>query len=175
MQLMEDVLERLTQLLRRSKKEFSWTTGLASLLILAMANESIQVNLRCKEATNKEEGVLDLHDETVRRESTMIDEIFTFLRDLYHRGYKTEGTKARPSFNPIQNVDDREKLEGPARNLAQSVKEVLESHRKFFIVIYYIEFLTEVGDFLESRQWLGLPTATEPNTSRLVARYLLSF
>ncbi len=173
---MENILGKLTQTLRGSKKTSSWAVNFASLLMLGMVNESIQVTLRCKEATDKAEGTIDQHDETAKRESILIDEKFDLLQDLYHRGYKTQGAKGKPSFNPLRSAVDREKLDAPANQLAQNVGDVVESYREFHrqhVITWGIDL--NVGDFLQSRQGLNVPSATEPKTSRLVARFLLSF
>ncbi len=132
--LMEDILGNLAQMLRGSKKLSSWAGIFASILMLAMANESIQITLRCKEATDKEEGTIDRHDETAKQESELIDEKTDFLRDLYHKGYRTQGTKGKPSFNPIRNVVDREKLDAHASQLATNVGDIIESYRESILL-----------------------------------------
>ena len=143
--LMETILEKLTQMLRGSKKMSSWALSFNCILTLAMANESVQVTLRCKEATDKEEGVIDPHDETAQRESRMIDEKFDFLQDLYHRGYKTQGAKGKPSFNPIHSVVDREKLDAPSGQLAKSVGDIVDIYRESPLSIrIYIGLLTSI-------------------------------
>lgn len=136
MTLMETILGKLTQTLRGSKKASSWASNFAIIMMLAMANESVQITLRHKESTDKEEGMIDLHDETAKRESVLIDEKFDFLQDLYHKSYKTQGAKAKgkPSFNPIHNVTDRRKLDAPASQLAQSVGDLVESHRNSYLL-----------------------------------------
>ena len=174
--LMEKVLLNLTQTLRVSEKTKIWALNFACILMLAMANESIQVTLRCKEATDKEEGVLDPDNLNATHESHMIDEKFDFLRDLYCRKYKTRDVRCKFSFDPVQNVVNRGELDAPSSQFAQSVGDILGRYRKLK-VNSILRRITDInlGDFLESRQKLGLPTATEPNSSRLVARFLLSF
>lgn len=132
--LMENILGNLTQMLRRSKKLSSWADIFASILMLAMANESIQVTLRCKEATDKEEGITDQHDKTAKQESELIDEKTNFLEDLYHKGYRTQGTKGKPSFNPIRNVVDRGKLDAPASQFATNVGNIVENYRESLLL-----------------------------------------
>ena len=142
--LVETILEKLTQMLRRSKKMSSWGFAFATILILAMASESIQITLRCKEATDKAEGTIDPNDNTAKQESIRIDEKFALLQDLFHQGYKTAGAKGKPTFNPIRNATDRANLDAPASRLAQDVGEIVESHRESLLPISTITPLPNV-------------------------------
>ena len=136
MTLLETILKKLTQILRRSKKTSSWAPNFAAIMVLAMANESVQITLRQKESTDKAEGMIALHDETAKRETVLIDEKLDFLQDLYHKSYKSQGAKAKgkPSFNPIHNATDRKEIDAPASQLAQSVGDLVESHRNSYLL-----------------------------------------
>ena len=131
--LMETILDKLTQMLRGSKKTSTWGFAFQTILMIAIASESIQVTLRCKEATDKAEGTIDPADDTAKRESMAIDGRFAFLQELFHRGYKTQGAKGKPTFNPIHRIADRETLDAPASQLAQSVGAIVESYRMFLL------------------------------------------
>ena len=140
--LMETIFSKLTQMLRASKKVSTWAFAFATILMLAMAEESIQVTLRCKEATDKEERTIDPNDDTAKQESMAIDGKFAYFQELFHRGYKTQGAKGKPMFNPIHNITDREELDAPASQLSQSVEEIVESYRNSLMNIIIVIILT---------------------------------
>lgn len=169
--LWKNVLEKLQLTLQSSNKRPAWTRAFVALLLLAMVIESMQVQIRCKEESDKRDGMRAKGNDDASSEIGHTDEKWRLLRDLYHKKYK--------AFNPIYQDNDRQMLDPPMQELAQQVKALAEKHGEHLLVIRH-ELPCwcanpRLGPLLESRRMLGPPaTSREPNASRLVADLLLS-
>ncbi|KAL8784708.1 MAG: hypothetical protein Q9213_003804 [Squamulea squamosa] len=154
--VLKDVLNRVQDTLRVSNKKSLWAPLFASMVILAMSIESLQVTVRCKEETDKQEGTIGALDTKADEEIALMDEKFDLLRRIFHQGYRTLQPKG---YNPIRNPADRDELDGPSQLLAEKASGIIEKYH----------------DFLVARQTLGPPTTSDPQTARLVAQFLLCF
>lgn len=111
-----------TLLVGHKDKFPTWATILGCLLTLAMTMESVQVNVRCKEATDKCDQVIpeDSNDATLDIER--MEEKWEILVLLFHKAY--------PRFKPFQKEGDRERLDIPSQELAQRIQNIIEKHRE---------------------------------------------
>ncbi|KAL9633462.1 MAG: hypothetical protein Q9204_003383 [Flavoplaca sp. TL-2023a] len=156
--VLRDVLNRVQDTLRHSKRKDLWAPLFASIVILAMTIESLEVTVRCKAETDKQEGTIDQDDRKADEEIARMDDRFDLLRRLFHQGYRTLLPKG---FNPLRDLTDRSQLvDNASRTLAAKAGNI--------VMQYY--------DFLVARQVLGPPTTTSnPQTARLIAQFLLCF
>ncbi|MCJ1261157.1 hypothetical protein MMC22_001021 [Lobaria immixta] len=156
--LWKAVLETLQLTLQSSNKRPAWTKAFVALLLLAMMTESMQVQIRCKEETDKRDGMRTQESKSANVEIKTMDEKWNLLRDLFHKKFGTLSNGR--AFNPIHHDSDRKNVDEAFEKLAQEVKSITEKH----------------GTFLERRKLLEPPaTSRMPNASRLVADFLLSF
>lgn len=100
----------------------SWATVFGCLLTLAMTMESVQVNVRCKEATDKCDKVIPEDSNVAALDLERMEEKWEFLVSLFRRAY--------PRFRPIQREEHREKLDTPSQELAQRIQNTIEKHGK---------------------------------------------
>ncbi|KAL8892296.1 MAG: hypothetical protein Q9215_000809 [Flavoplaca cf. flavocitrina] len=151
--VLRDVLNKVQDALRHSKRKDLWAPLFASMVILAMTTESLEVTVRCKEETDKQEGTIDQDDRKADKEIARMDKRFDLLRRLFHQGYRTLLPKG---FNPLRDLTDRSQL---VDNASQTLAAKASN-----IVMQY------------PRQVLGPPTTTSnPQTARLIAQFLLCF
>lgn len=179
--LLHGTLEWTHKLLRNmstKKCKASWAQLFISLLTLSMVLESLQVAVRCKEDTDKSEGVVDFDDLSADSALKNIDERLDGLTKMFRQKYTMHG-KQEKGFNPISKDTDREDLDDlPSKTLAVQVKALIDKHRKIKNQHSNALMLTSLaGSFLDSRAAIiGPPqNACEPQTSRLVAKFLLYF
>lgn len=111
-----------TLLVGHKDKFPSWATILGCLLTLAMTMESVQVNVRCKEATDKYDKVIPEDSTDATLDLARMEEKWEILVSLFH--------KAFPRFKPVQKEEDRKKLDIPSQGLAQRIKNIIEFHRE---------------------------------------------
>lgn len=126
--LWKNVLEKLQLTLQSSNKLPAWTRAFVALLLLAMMIESMQVQVRCKEESDKRDGMTAQGNDDASSEIGHMDEKWQLLRDLYHKKYKT--------FNPIYQDNDRKMLDPPMQELAQGVKALTEKHGEHLLVVH---------------------------------------
>lgn len=163
--LTKHVLELLHKNLRDCKeKRLLWAAAFIGLLTLTMLTESMQVSIRCKEETDKDMGTLPRNDSTAESDIKLQDETLDRLMRIFWKKYsikERKDGKANVEFNPVKDLRDRDLLDEPARMFARDVDRVIGNYRHF----------------LQSRKDLAGPPSTpnEPRTSRLVAKFLLSF
>ena len=100
----------------------SWATILGCLLTLAVTMESVQVSVRCKEATDKCDQVISKDSNVATLDLARMEEKWEILVSLFHKAY--------PRFKPLQKEEDREKLDTPSRELAQRIQTIIEKHRE---------------------------------------------
>ncbi|KAL8854256.1 MAG: hypothetical protein Q9221_000970 [Calogaya cf. arnoldii] len=151
--VLKEVLNKVQDTLRLSTKKDLWAPLFASMVILAMTTETLQVTVRCKEDTDKQEGTIEPDDRTADREIALMDERYDLLWRLFHQGYRTLLDKG---FNPLQDLTVRADLDPASQSLAAKASEIVEKYL--------------------ARQVLGPPTTTsDPQTARLVAKFLLCF
>ncbi|KAL8909796.1 MAG: hypothetical protein Q9171_004886 [Xanthocarpia ochracea] len=155
--IMKDVLSRVQDTLRLSKKKSLWAPLFASIVILAMTTETLQVTVRCKEETDKQENMINQDDRTADAEIALMDEKFGLLRTLFHQGYRTLLPRG---LNPLRSRADRTCLDDASQRLAAKANDIVEQYHTFLV----------------ARQVLPPPTTTnEPQTARLIAQFLLYF
>ncbi|KAL8773210.1 MAG: hypothetical protein Q9209_001886 [Squamulea sp. 1 TL-2023] len=155
--VLKDVLNRVQDTLRTSNKKSLWAPLFASMVILAMSIETLQMIVRCKEKTDEQEGTIETHETKADQEIALMDKNFDLLRSFFHQGYRT----IQPTgMNPIRNPANRANLDRPSQLLAEKASSIIENHHTFLV----------------ARQKLGPPTTTsDPQTARLVAQFLLCF
>lgn len=108
----------------------SWAQLFMSLMTLSVVLESLQVAVRCKEETDKSEGVVDINDLSADLALENIDERLDWLTKLFRQKYTMNGKKEK-GFNPISKVTDREDLDDlPSKTLAAQVKALIGKHSK---------------------------------------------
>ncbi|KAL8695443.1 MAG: hypothetical protein Q9218_000021 [Villophora microphyllina] len=158
--LLKEVLHRIQDALRLSNNKPLWAALFASMVVLATITESQQVTVRCKEATDKQEGAIAQGDKTADEAIGRMDEQFLFLSNLFHQRFRTHLNKG---FNPLIDIKCRtEELDGPSQLLAVKAADIVGD--------------TTYRPFLIARQALEPPTtARYPQTARLLARFLLFF
>lgn len=100
----------------------SWTTILGCLLTLAITMESVQVNVRCKEATDKCDQVIPEDSNDATLDLARMEEKWEILVSLFHKAY--------PRFKPIQKEEDREKLDIASQVFARRIQSTIETHRE---------------------------------------------
>ncbi|KAL8992302.1 MAG: hypothetical protein Q9169_007207 [Polycauliona sp. 2 TL-2023] len=153
----EEMLSGLQDTLRHSKRIDFWAPLFASMVVLAITTELLEVTVRCKEQTDKQEDIIKPDDKTADRDITQMDERFDLLIRLFHQGYRTLLPKG---FNPLQNPTGRNDLDHAGISLASKGREIVEQYHPFLI----------------ARQVLGPPiTTSDPQTGRLLAQFLLCF
>lgn len=128
--LYRNVLEMIQKNLQSSNKKQSWAKAFVGLLTLAMTTGSIQVLIRCKEKTDKEDKTIPLTNENATSEIDQINEKWNFLRDLFHKKYLTTEIGNAKGFNPVQQVSARRELDKPSQALAREIKDLIEKHRE---------------------------------------------
>ena len=179
--LKNHMLELLHKNLRDCKeKRLLWVIAFIGLLTLSMVTESMQVCVRCKEETDKQMGALAKDDSTAKSEVNRMDERLDFLMRIFWKKYHVaehKGGKAKAEFNPVRDLKDRGSLDGPAQIFAREVDRVIRDYRKSSVCCAEAGLTYALDPFLESRRNLSGPplTPNEPRTSRLVAKFLLSF
>ncbi|KAI4167570.1 MAG: hypothetical protein LQ343_007109 [Gyalolechia ehrenbergii] len=155
--LLRDVLSQIQETLRLSGKRATWAALFAGMTILAMTTESMQMAVRGKDETDKGEGTVRQNDTTADEAIKLMDERFDLLENIFHQAHRTPSSRG---LNPVQKIQDRAILDGASQSLAAKASEIIENHHKFLI----------------ARRGLTPPTkASEPQTGRLVARFLLCF
>ncbi|KAL8640365.1 MAG: hypothetical protein Q9228_002707 [Teloschistes exilis] len=119
--------------------------------------ERLEFEVRCQEATDKEEGVIRQDDRTADDAIVSMDEQLIFLQNLFTQKYRIFSPKG---LNPLLNSQIRASLDHETQAFATSADEIVRDYRLF----------------LEAREVLGPPpTYKEPRTSRLLERFLLGF
>lgn len=146
--LWKNVLEKLQLTLQSSNKRPAWTRAFVALLLLAMVVESMQVQVRCKEESDKRDGIMGAQgNDDASSEIRHMDEKWQLLRDLYHKKYKT--------FNPIYQDNDRKMLDPPMQELAQRVKALTEKHGEHLLVVHAGALTKGQAYFLNLAEGLG--------------------
>lgn len=129
-QLMRKVLAGVQDMLRGAKKKSAWATTFTSLLMLSMTTESLQVAIRCKEATDKREGILMPGDSTADAAIDKSEERLDFLVKLYRRKYGATEEK-QMTFNPLQDSRAREEdLDLPDQRLVHEIRAMIDTYRR---------------------------------------------
>ncbi|KAL8729488.1 MAG: hypothetical protein Q9166_004736 [cf. Caloplaca sp. 2 TL-2023] len=155
--ILKVVLNKIQDTLRVSNNKSLWAPLFVGMVILAMTTETLQVTVRCKEETDKQEEVIAQDDKTADEAIALMDERFDFLRRLFHQRYRTLLPRG---LNPIRSPQARARLDDASQSLAAKASEIIEQ--------YHI--------FLVARQVLQPPiTTSNPQTARLLAQFLLCF
>lgn len=134
--LMKKMLDLLHKNLRRDNKEKKslWATAFMSILTLAMVTESMQVSVRCKQATDEEMGITPPEDP--QKEINGMDDRLDWLSEIFRQKYGNTGNKngkGRKEFNPLEDLNDRRSLDQPAQTFACDVDRIVEHYRKSLI------------------------------------------
>lgn len=126
--VLRDVLNKVQDTLRLSKRKNFWAPLFASIVILAMTTESLEVTVRCKEETDKQEGMIDQDDRKADEAIAQMDDRFDLLRRLFHQGYRTLLPKG---FNPLRDLTDRLQLvDNASQTLAAKASDIVMQYRK---------------------------------------------
>lgn len=123
--LYQDVLTKFLEQVHNAllgDKYPSWATILGSLLTLAMTMESVQVSVRCKEATDKCDKAIPEDSNAATLALALMEEKWEFLVSLFHKAY--------PRLKPIQREEHRKRLDTPSQELAQRIKDIIEKNRE---------------------------------------------
>ncbi|KAI4098724.1 MAG: hypothetical protein LQ339_006329 [Xanthoria mediterranea] len=156
-QVMKEVLNRLQDTLRVSKRKDLWAPLFSAIVILAMTTGALQVTVRCKEETDKQEGTIEQDDRKANKEIAEMDERFDLLKNLFHQAFRT---LLPGGLNPLRDLPDRDNLDPASQTLATKASEIVEHYHTFLV----------------ARQVLQAPTTTrDPQTARLIAKFLLLF
>ena len=106
-----------------------WAPSLIALLVLCMTSESLQASMRCKEETEKSQGILAEDDDGVKMDIENLDETIALLTELFARKHHRK-TKEKSAFNPIASAVDEQKLtDSIPRDLARRLKSIIKNHR----------------------------------------------
>ncbi|KAL8709093.1 MAG: hypothetical protein Q9220_006114 [cf. Caloplaca sp. 1 TL-2023] len=122
-----DLLKLVQDTLRTADKRPLWPALFAAISVLAMTTESLQVTLRGKEDIDKKEKRIGERDTTANRDVALMDDEFTFLKNLFHEKYRTLLNKG---FNPLQSTSDRASLDDAAQSLAAEASDIVTTHRE---------------------------------------------
>ncbi|KAL9587896.1 MAG: hypothetical protein Q9203_003292 [Teloschistes exilis] len=173
---MKMVLFRIQRELRHSNGKQYWGGLFSSILVLAIVIERLEFEVRCQEATDKEEGVIRQDDRTADDAIVSMDEQLIFLQNLFTQKYRIFSPKG---LNPLLNSQIRASLDHETQAFATSADEIVRDYSKLYgdgIEVLYDKLTREIGLFLEAREVLGPPpTYKEPRASRLLERFLLGF
>lgn len=174
--LMRKVLWRIQEALRLSNGRQCWGGLFSSILVLSIVMETLEFEVRCQEAADKEEGVIRQDDRTADHAILSMDEQFKFLQNLFNQKYRIFSPKG---LNPLLNSQVRASLDHESQALAVSAEEIVSDHSKLCsnsIEVLYYKLTRDIGLFLEACEVLEPPsTHREPRRSRLLARFLLGF
>ncbi|MCJ1467668.1 hypothetical protein MMC07_006293 [Pseudocyphellaria aurata] len=126
------VLDKLQLILQSSKKKSAWCPAFVALLLLAMMTESMQIQIRCKEETDKTDGTIARENNVASSDIGLMEEKWEVLRDLFHKKYK--------GFNPIYQDRDQKDLEDASmQRLAQQVKALTEKYGEQYSILLSFE------------------------------------
>ena len=101
----------------------SWATVFGLLSTLTMTIETVQINVRCQEATDKCEKIISEDSNFATFTLEQMEEKLELLLSLFHGVYR---------FNPVQKEEDRKKLDIPSQVFAQNICKNIEKHRESF-------------------------------------------
>ena len=111
-----------TLLVGHKDKLPAWATVLGCLLTLAMIMESTQVNIRCKEATDKSDKIIPESSNVATVDLELMEEKWEILVKIFRKAYTR--------LNPIQKEEHRGRLDTHSGKFAQNINDVIEKHRK---------------------------------------------
>ncbi len=104
-----------TVLVESKAERGSWAPLLACLLTLAMTMESVQISIRCREATEKREGAILEDNDDATLDLARMEEKWNLLLELFHKRYS--------KFNPFGKEYHRDELDIPSREHAISTMQ----------------------------------------------------
>ena len=127
-----DILALIHKTLRdmstRSSYRF-WARLFIGLLVLSMVTESLQVAVRCKEATDRSESIVygsRNYAPTIEKSDETLDYVTRLFLSRYHMN-----KRGKNEINPIRNLEDRKALkDSPSEALASEVKSLIDRYRK---------------------------------------------
>ena len=117
----ENVLKKTEEGFGKSHKTKLWAPVFASILTLAMAVESLQLTVLCKNDTDIGEGKVERDDSRAREQIEMMDKKFRFLDCLFRKAYK-------PDY--LGSPAHRTKLDEPSQALALKVAAIINRERE---------------------------------------------
>ena len=131
--LMHDVLASMHRTLHDMSTNSSyrfWASLFIGLLVLSMVTESLQVAIRCKEETDKSEGIVypsrNHATSAIEKSDETLDHVTSLFRSRYHMD-----KRGKNEINPIRNLDNRRDLkDSPSEALASEVKSLIDGYRK---------------------------------------------
>ncbi|KAL8776012.1 MAG: hypothetical protein Q9194_003439 [Teloschistes cf. exilis] len=149
---MKTVLFRIQRELRHSNGKQYWGGLFSSILVLAIEIERLEFEVRCQEATDKEEGVIRQDDRTADDAIVSMDEQLIFLQNLFTQKYRIFSPKG---LNPLLNSQIRASLDHETQAFATSADEIVRDYSKLYgdgIEVLYDKLTREIGLFLEARE-----------------------
>ncbi|KAL9608725.1 MAG: hypothetical protein Q9167_006459 [Letrouitia subvulpina] len=126
-QHLKDLLIKIDKAMHTSNRP-PWAVAFASLLLLTMTTESMQITVRCKESMDKYERTRTTNDGEATKSIKEMERTLEFIQKLFQQAYRTDARKR--SKNPIQNIDFRKELDYPSQVFAREVEEIIDRHRK---------------------------------------------
>lgn len=126
-QVMKEVLNKVQDTLRVSKRKNLWAPLFSSIVVFAMTTGALQVTVRCKEETDKQEGTIEQDDRKANKEIAEMDERFDLLKNLFHQAFRT---LLPGGLNPLRDLPDRDNLDPASQTLATKASEIVEHYRK---------------------------------------------
>ena len=173
--LMSQVLAKIQNMLHGSDKTLRAAT-FASILTIAMAAESIQIAIWCRDSTDRRiNGIIDQDGDRVRGIVALMDERMDFLCRLFHQKHKSLRMNR---YHPSPRSGAPGQLDASAQEFVQRVNRLVNDKRKSELLNFHhleIGMLTCLSDdILTDRSNLPPPSSfADLNTSRLVAKFLL--
>lgn len=120
--LWSEALEGIHKIFDTSNKSRFWGLPFCGLIIFAMMAEAMQMTIRCKEATDKSEKLISESDENATIEIEQMEEKWTTLQGLFHKAYI--------KCDPIHDDKIIRSLDAPSQQLAKSVRNIINKHRR---------------------------------------------
>lgn len=121
------VLVLVQDTLRRADRKPFWASLLASLTIIAIVTEILEMRVLYEYETDKDMGIIEKDRKAVSDEIQLMDDKYGLLCNLFHQAYRT---RAPMGFNPVQRSQDRAFLDEDSQALATKTSTLIENHRK---------------------------------------------
>ena len=132
--LMSQVLAKIQHMLHDSDKTLRAAT-FASILTIAMAAESIQVAIWCRDSSDRRiNGIIDHDGDRIRGTVALMDERMDFLCRLFHQKHKSLRMNR---YNPTPRSGAPGQLDASAQEFVQRVNELVNDKRNSELLNFY--------------------------------------
>lgn len=174
--VMHEVLKRLQQILRSSRGCGRWLSAFVAMIGLAMVHEDTQKTVHVTADSNYAQGLCTEREaeREAERACQIIDDRFMFITNLFRWKYNR-------GFNPFQNANQEKSMKvlgEKTMSFLRGMRSLVDDNCKPALGPIPVTPLIDLStvEHLESRRYVGISTEKkEMYTSRLVARFLLSF